>query len=160
MGTITARFAGHTVHLDVKKVGRIPDSGGHRAHGRSSAQHRASDRAKTSGAKGSYVFLHSMIDDYFHLAYAEPLEDEKAATTIGFCSRARAFLKAHGIDRFVRVVTANGANYRAAVAGHPEHVLPELLRQRFRHEEHPSSSNLSHRKSGITSTLSSPRRGA
>ena len=30
VGTITARFAGHMVHLDVKKVGRIPDGGGWR----------------------------------------------------------------------------------------------------------------------------------
>jgi len=47
------------------------------------------------------------------LAYTEALENETAATTIGFCSRARAFFAAHGITRLVRVVTDNGSNYRA-----------------------------------------------
>ena len=49
-GKITARWPGHMVHLDVKKVGRIPDGGGWRIHGRDSDQHRAVDRAKTAGA--------------------------------------------------------------------------------------------------------------
>lgn len=31
VGRIVARFPGHMVHLDVKKVGRIPNGGGHRA---------------------------------------------------------------------------------------------------------------------------------
>src|SRR5699024_4565174 len=38
---IMARYRGHMVHLDVKKVGRIPDGGGWRAHGRGSAQAKA-----------------------------------------------------------------------------------------------------------------------
>ena len=42
-----------------------------------------------------------------------PWTDEKASTTIGFFCRARAFFAAHGITRLVRVVTDNGANYRA-----------------------------------------------
>lgn len=113
VGTITARFPGHMVHIDVKKVGRIPDGGGHRAHGRRSVQHRAAQNAKTAGARAGYVFLHSMIDGYSRLAYTEHLTDEKAATTIGFYFRARAFFKAHGITRIVRVITDNGSNYRA-----------------------------------------------
>lgn len=113
VGTITARFPGHMVHLDVKKVGRIPDGGGHRVHGRGSNQHRATARAKVAGAKSGYVFLHSIIDGYSRLAYTEHLPDEKAATTIGFYARARAFFRAHGIDRVVRVITDNGSNYRA-----------------------------------------------
>mgnify|MGYP001680899344 CR=1 FL=1 len=42
-----------------------------------------------------------------------PWTVEKASTTIGFFCRARAFFAAHGITRLVRVVTDNGANYRA-----------------------------------------------
>ncbi|WP_435800026.1 hypothetical protein [Streptomyces canus] len=49
------------------------------------------------------------------MAYTEPLPDEKAATTVAFLSRARASLAAHGFHRIVRVVTDNGAKYRAAV---------------------------------------------
>ncbi|MFC9845135.1 IS481 family transposase [Streptomyces sp. NPDC060223] len=112
---IVARYPGHMVHLDVKKVGRIPDGGGWRAHGRGSSQARAAQRAKTAGAKSGYVYLHSAVDGFSRLAYTEPLPDEKAATTVAFLSRARAFSAAHGIHRVVRVVTDNGANYRAAV---------------------------------------------
>jgi transposase InsO family protein len=112
-GRIVARYPGHMVHLDVKKVGRIPDGGGWRAHGRGSPGDQAAQRAKTAGAKAGYVYLHTMVDGYSRLAYTEHLPDEKAITTIGFFARARAFFAAHGIVRLVRVVTDNGANYRA-----------------------------------------------
>jgi transposase InsO family protein len=108
---ITARYPGHMVHIDVKKVGRIPDGGGWRAHGRGSEQHKASRRAKATGARAGYVYLHSVVDGYSRLAYTEHLPNEQATTTIAFLHRARAFFAAHGITRWVRVVTDNGANY-------------------------------------------------
>jgi transposase InsO family protein len=110
---IVARYPGHMIHVDVKKVGRIPDGGGWRAHGRDSAQHRSAGRAKTAGAVGGYVFLHSAVDGYSRLAYTEALDDEKASTAIAFFARARAFFTAHGITRLSRVVTDNGSCYRA-----------------------------------------------
>jgi len=113
-GRITARYPGHMVHLDVKKVGRIPDGGGWRAHGRGSAADKAAQRAKAKGAKAGYVYLHSAVDGYSRLGYTEHLDDEKASTTIGFFHRARAFFAAHGINRLVRVITDNGPNYTAA----------------------------------------------
>lgn len=85
---IVARYPGHMIHVDVKKVGRIPDGGGWRTHGRGSAQHRATDRAKTAGARAGYVFLHSAVDGYSRLAYTEALPDENAATAIGFFAGA------------------------------------------------------------------------
>ncbi|MGH8835221.1 MAG: helix-turn-helix domain-containing protein, partial [Actinomycetes bacterium] len=99
-GRITARYPGHMVHLDIKKVGRIPDGGGWRAHGRGSAADRAAQRAKSKkngSARAGYVFLHSAVDGFSRLAYTEPLPDETAATTIGFFHRARTFFAAHGI---------------------------------------------------------------
>ncbi len=48
---ITARYPGHMVHLDVKKVGRIPDGGGWRAHGRGSEAAKAAQRAKTKATR-------------------------------------------------------------------------------------------------------------
>lgn len=104
---------GSLLHIDVKKIGRIPDGGGWRAHGRGSDQHKASNRAKTKGAKAGYVYLHSIIDGYSRLAYTEALPNETAATTIAFFARARAFFAAHGITKIVRVVSDNGSNYRA-----------------------------------------------
>ena len=112
-GKITARWPGHMVHLDVKKVGRIPDGGGWRVHGRDSDQHRAADRAKAAGAKAGYVYLHSIVDGFSRLAYTEPLADEKGTTAAAFLARAKVWFAAHGITHIHRVVTDNGACYRS-----------------------------------------------
>ena len=112
-GRIVARYRGHMVHLDVKKVGRIPDGGGWRAHGRGSDQHRAGDRAKTGGARAGYVYLHSAVDGFSRLAYTEHLTDETARTAVSFWARARAWFAAHGITRVTRVITDNGSAYRS-----------------------------------------------
>jgi transposase InsO family protein len=110
---IHARWPGHMVHVDVKKVGRIPDGGGHRVHGRGSAQAKAADRAKAKGARGGYVYLHSAVNGHTRLAYTESLPDERATTAIGFVTRAKAFFAAHGITWIHRIVTDNGSCYRA-----------------------------------------------
>jgi hypothetical protein len=105
------------IHVDVKKVGRIPDGGGWRVHGRGSDAHRAVDRAKTKGAKAGYVYLHSAVDGFSRLAYTEPLANETGTTAIGFFARARAFFAAHGIHRITRMITDNGSCPRQGV--HP-----------------------------------------
>lgn len=110
---IVARWPGHMVHLDVKKVGRIPDGGGWRVHGKGTDAHRRSRRVGTPGSAGGYVFLHSAVDGFSRLAYTEALPDEKGPTAVGFLARARVFLAAHGIDRITRLVTDNGACYRS-----------------------------------------------
>lgn len=45
------------VHLEVKKVGRIPEGGGWRIHGRDSYQAKTVDRAKSAGAKHGYTII-------------------------------------------------------------------------------------------------------
>jgi transposase InsO family protein len=110
---IIARWPGHISHLDVKKVGRIPDGGGWRIHGRDSDEKRAVDRAKTAGAKRGYVYLHSIVDGFSRLAYTEPLADEKGATAAAFLARAKVWFAAHGITHIHRAVTDNGACYRS-----------------------------------------------
>lgn len=110
---ITARRPGHMVHIDVKKVGRIPDGGGWRAHGRGSDRAKSAERSKRKTKRGGYIYLHSAVDGYSRLAYTEALPDEKAATAIAFMHRARAWFTAHGITRIERIVTDNGACYRA-----------------------------------------------
>ncbi|APE36427.1 IS481 family transposase [Nocardia mangyaensis] len=110
---IVARWPGHMVHVDVKKVGRIPDGGGWRVHGAGSEQAKLAARAKKRGARAGYVYLHSVVDGYSRLAYTEALDDEKAETAIRFMHRARAFLAAHGITHIHRIVTDNGSCYRA-----------------------------------------------
>ncbi|WP_353810454.1 IS481 family transposase [Agromyces sp. SYSU T00194] len=112
---IIAQRPGHMIHIDVKKVGRIPDGGGWRVHGRGSAQARAVERTKQRGARASYVYLHSAIDGHTRLAYTEALDDEKGATAAEFLDRAKEWFAAHGITSIERVVTDNGACYRAKV---------------------------------------------
>ena len=111
---IIAARPGHMVHVDIKKVGRIPDGGGWRVHGKGSSAAKAAERAKTAGARAGYTYLHSAVDGYSRLAYTEALSDEKAVTAISFMTRARAFFATHGITWIERIVTDNGSCYRAA----------------------------------------------
>ncbi|WP_406163829.1 IS481 family transposase [Streptomyces sp. NBC_00882] len=110
---IIARRPGHMVHVDVKKVGRIPHGGGWRSHGRGSEQAKAVGRRKKRTERGGYVYLHSAVDGFSRLAYTEALPDEKAVTAVAFLHRARAWFAAHGIARIERIVTDNGSCYRA-----------------------------------------------
>jgi transposase InsO family protein len=113
-----ATAPGDLVHVDIKKLGRIPEGGGWRAFGRDSDQHRrndvASQRAKRAGAPSSrgYVFLHHAVDDHSRLAYSEQLSDERKETAAAFWARARDFFAHAGIA--VRaVMTDNGSCYRS-----------------------------------------------
>jgi transposase InsO family protein len=101
---------GDLVHVDVKKIGRIPDGGGWRVHGRGSAQDRAARRQRVG-----YVYLHSAVDDHSRLAYTEELLDEKGTTAAAFWARAVKFFRRHGIRRIKRVLTDNGSCYRSVV---------------------------------------------
>ncbi len=109
---------GELVHVDIKKLGLIPDGGGWRVHGRGSAQdrrvHVARTRAYRRGAPSSrgYVFLHHAVDDCSRLAYSERLPDERKETAAAFWKRARAFFADHGIN-VAAVMTDNGACYRS-----------------------------------------------
>jgi transposase InsO family protein len=94
---------GELVHMDVKKLGRIPDGGGWRAHGRSE---------QVRGRGIGYDYVHSMVDDHSRLAYSEVLPDEKGPTCAGFLLRAMAYFTAHGIERIERLMTDNAWAYR------------------------------------------------
>jgi transposase len=66
---------GELVHMDVKKLGRIPDGGGWRARGPAGRQ-----TSKQKQARIGYDYIHSVIDDHSRLAYSEILADEKGPT--------------------------------------------------------------------------------
>jgi len=97
---------GELVHMDVKKLGRIPDGGGHRVHGRAAA------RPIKKSVKPGYAFLHHVIDDHSRLAYSEILADERRETVVAFWARARAWFADRGIT-IERVLTDNGCAYRS-----------------------------------------------
>ena len=96
---------GDLVHVDVKKLGRIPDGGGWRVHGRDQRSHH---HGRTIG----FDYIHSAIDDHSRLAYSEVLPDEKAATCAAFLRRAAAHFASLGITRIQRVLTDNALAYR------------------------------------------------
>lgn len=104
---------GDLVHVDVKKLGRIPTGGGWRLHGIGTAQARASKRTGQGTGKVGYTYLHSALDDHSRLAYTEALDDEKAVTAVAFWHRAAAFFAAHGITPIRCCLTDNGACYRS-----------------------------------------------
>jgi transposase InsO family protein len=98
---------GELVHMDVKKLGRIPAGGGWRAHGRGAGS-ILRDRSTTIG----FDYIHSLVDDHSRLAYCEILPDEKGPTCAGFLTRAAAYFAAHGIHRIERIMTDNAWAYR------------------------------------------------
>ncbi len=98
---------GELVHVDVKKVGKIPDGGGWRAHGRG-------ERPANRRGLG-YDYVHAAVDDHSRLAYAEILPDEKGTTAASFLLRAGTFFASHGIS-IERVISDNAWAYRHSVA--------------------------------------------
>ncbi|TDX08318.1 hypothetical protein EV647_0598 [Kribbella sp. VKM Ac-2566] len=69
------------VHMYVKKVGRIHDGGGWKAHGQTGAQKRA---------RIGFAYAHFLVDDHPRLAYSAILSDE-GATCAGFLLRAAGY---------------------------------------------------------------------
>jgi transposase InsO family protein len=114
------RRAGELVHIDVKKLGRILRPG-HRVTGkRINARNTYTPDGRRIGDAG-WEFVHVAIDDHSRLAYAEVLDDEKAATASGFLKRAIEFFAGYGIT-VERVMTDNGSAYRS-------HLHAQLCRQ-------------------------------
>ena len=98
---------GELVHMDVKKLGRIPDGGGHRALGRVTGTPR--------NRGGGYDYLHVAVDDMSRVAYVAPFGDERGTTCARFLLDAAAFFAGHGV-RIERVLTDNARNYTASHA--------------------------------------------
>ena len=107
---------GDMIHVDVKKLGRIPDGGGHRITDRMTANHnkKATTAARYRHGKPriGYSYLHTALDDHSRLAYTEILADEKQDTAAAFWTRAATWFAAAGIT-IARVLTDNGSCYRS-----------------------------------------------
>ena len=98
---------GELVHVDVKKLARIPDGGGHRAWGRTGTKN-----GSMSKRGRGYTHVHSAIDAYSRLAYSEFAGPEGEESCCQFQLRALAFFEAHGIT-VERVLTDTGTGYRS-----------------------------------------------
>ncbi len=96
------RSPGELLHIDIKKLGRVPDGGGWRVHGRSE---------QVRGRGIGYDYLHVALDDHTRLAYVEALPDERDTAAAAFLHRAVAWFRHHGIT-VLRIPTDNALAYR------------------------------------------------
>jgi transposase InsO family protein len=108
---------GELIHVDVKKLGNIPDGGGWRYLGRSQGDRNRQATRQRTGASNKYhhprvgtCFVHTVIDDYTRIAYAECHNDETAATAVGVLHRAVAWFAERGVV-VERVLSDNGSPY-------------------------------------------------
>ncbi len=90
------------MHIDVKKLGRVPPGGGHRLRGRAEArpEHRGD----------GYDYLHVAIDDRSRWAYVEVHPDERGETCAAFLRRTAEHFASLGI-RIEAVMTDQAKNY-------------------------------------------------
>ncbi len=111
---------GSLLHVDVKKLGNIPDGGGHRYLGREKGGKNRHATARSSGRPRSKyhnplmgtAFVHTVLDDHSRVAYAEIHDDETAATATAVLRRAVAWFAARGVT-VQRVLSDNGGAYRS-----------------------------------------------
>jgi transposase InsO family protein len=104
---------GELVHMDVKKLGKIPDGGGWRGRGQTAVNHQS----RPDKTRIGYDYVHSLVDDYTRLAYSEVLPDEKGPTCAGFLARAAAYFATFGITHLERVMTDNAWAYKWSLRG-------------------------------------------
>jgi transposase InsO family protein len=99
---------GELLHVDVKKLGRVPDGGGWRIHGR--------EMGKPGSRRGQgYDFVHVAVDDHSRVAFVQVRPDEKGSTCAAFLSDAIAFFGELGVN-VERVMTDNAKNYTLSAA--------------------------------------------
>lgn len=109
------------IHVDVKKLGNIPDGGGWRFAGRTQGR---KNRQATPGTKTQhsrhhnellgYAFVHIVIDADSRVAYAEIHDDETAVTAAAVLRRAVGWFADRGVT-VERVLSDNGGCYRSAL---------------------------------------------
>ena len=108
---------GELIHVDVTKFGNIPDGGGWRFVGveqgranRQATRDRTGQRNRRYQPKIGTCFVHTVIDDYSRVAYAECHGDEKAVTAAAVLHRAVAWFAEQGVV-VERVLSDNGSAY-------------------------------------------------
>jgi transposase InsO family protein len=115
---------GELIHLDIKKLGRVPEGGGKRMD----PGWKEAGTAKGSGARGGHDYIHVAVDDYSRYAYAEALADEKGTSAAEFLTRAVLAFAEVGIT-VERVITDNGGCYISRVFASAASALGVQLRR-------------------------------
>jgi transposase InsO family protein len=91
------------VHLDVKKLGRIPDGGGHRFRGRRAGWHGSQQLG--------YDYVHVAVDDFSRVGFVEAFPDETGRSAARFLLDTAVFFADRGV-RIERVMTDNAMAFR------------------------------------------------
>jgi transposase InsO family protein len=108
--SIPTDHCGERMHVDVKKLGRIPAGGGHRMLGIEVGAINSRRAGKNRGGIG-VDYLHSMVDAHSRVAYTEILRDEKGSTCAAFVRRAADYFQELGV-RIEEVMTDQHMSYR------------------------------------------------
>ena len=111
---------GDLLHVDVKKLGNIPDGGGWRYTGRQEGKHNRRAMANAGlvgrdrhhGPRLGTAFVHTVVDDHSRVAYAEIHDDETSATAAAVLHRAVAWFADRGVT-VQAVLSDNGSAYRS-----------------------------------------------
>jgi transposase InsO family protein len=111
---------GDLIHVDVKKLGKVPDGGGWRYVGRQQGEkHRSATVARTGAARSKWrgpligtCYLHTVIDDHSRVAYVEARDDETKETATAVLRNAVAWFADRGVI-VQRVLSDNGSCYRS-----------------------------------------------
>ena len=111
-------YPGAMLHVDVKKLGNIPDGGGWRYLSKTDGQRNRAATAQRTGKRNArhapntgIAYVHTVIDDHSRVAYTEIHNNETAATATAVLRRAVAWYADRGITRIERVLSDNGSAY-------------------------------------------------
>ena len=113
---------GDLIHVDVKKLGKVPDGGGWRYVGRQQGEkNRAATSLRTGRPKSKYrqplvgtCYLHTVIDDHSRVAYVEAREDETKETATDVLKNAVTWFAERGVT-VRRVLSDNGSCYKSSL---------------------------------------------
>ena len=102
---------GELVHIDVKRLGRIPEGGGKRFFPGFDGTHFTSPPGRpVNNSRLGYDYLHIAVDDHSRLVYLEPLADEGRESASAFLERMRGHFVSLGVQ-VERVLTDNGSAF-------------------------------------------------
>lgn len=108
---------GSLIHVDVKKLGNVPDGGGWRYVGRQQGLKNRNatpgkERSRHYNPKMGTAFIHTVLDDHSRVSYAEIHDDETSQTATGVLRRAVAWFAERNVV-VERVLSDNGSCYRS-----------------------------------------------
>ena len=111
---------GDMIHVDVKKLGRVPDGGGWRYVGKQQGdRNRAATVERTGTPRNKWrnpligtCYLHTVIDDHSRVAYVEAHDDETKETATAVLRNAVAWFADRGVS-IQRVLSDNGSCYKS-----------------------------------------------